>query len=294
MANMALTSIAMTYGLLAASLVALWLPPIRLSDKLALPLWPVLFAAACISAMLTAIVTPQAVLVLLGFALLCYAANKCPSPPLKVMLLFAAGAMTLALSLHRFAGFANPSLVTDVRLSPLSPPVTHHLNFDTSAAGLILFAAFCMPARSREDWRAVARQTPFILGTAIIVLLLGVAIGFVKVDFKFTSYTLIFFVTNLLFTCITEEAFFRGFLQEKLSHAMGRWNAGPFIALLIASLLFGIAHARGGPALIALASLAGLGYGYAYLRSGRIEAAILAHITLNTLHFVAFTYPRAL
>ena len=291
---MALTDIAVTYGFLAASLVALWLPPLRLSDKMMLPVWPVLFAAACISAMLSAIVAPQAVLVLLGFALLCYAANKCPSPPLKVVLLFAAGAMTLALALHRFAGFANPSLVTDVQLSPLSPPVTHHLNFDTSAAGLILFAAFCIPARSRQEWRDVGRQAPLILGTAIVVLLLGMAIGFVKVDLKLTSYTPIFFVTNLLFTCITEEAFFRGFLQQKLGLAMRRWKAGPIIALVIASVLFGIAHARGGPALIALASLAGLGYGYAYLRSGRIEAAILAHITLNTLHFVAFTYPRAL
>ena len=87
---MALTDIAVTYGFLAASLVALWLPPIRLSEKMTLPMWPVLFAAACISGMLTAIVSPKAVLVLLAFALLCYAANKCPSGPLKVILLVAA------------------------------------------------------------------------------------------------------------------------------------------------------------------------------------------------------------
>jgi membrane protease YdiL (CAAX protease family) len=179
-------------------------------------------------------------------------------------------------------------------LSPLSPPFTHRLNFDTSAAGLILFAFFCAPARSGEAWRAVARQTPIIVGTAAVVLLLGVAGGFVGVDVKLSHYTLVFFACNLLFTCITEEAFFRGFMQARLALAMKHWRAGPWIALLIAAVLFGLAHARGGPALIVLATIAGLGYGLAFLRSGRIEAAILAHITLNTLHFIAFTYPRAL
>ncbi len=40
-----------------------------------------------------------------------------------------------------------------------------------------------------------------------------------------------------------------------------------------------------------LAMLAGLGYGHAYLKSGRIEAAILGHFTLNGIHFIALSYP---
>ncbi len=291
---MTLAAIATTYGLLAASLIALWLPAIAINQRLSVPPWAMLFAAACISGMITGLVAPHAVAVLVAFAALCHVARSRPPGALKVVLMIAAGAITLLLSLHRFPGFVNPPLVVDMQLSALSPAFTHRLNFDTSAAGLILFAFFCVPARSRKEWADVARQAPVILGTAVVVLLLGVATGFVGVDLKFSHYTLVFFACNLLFTCITEEAFFRGFMQENLSLAMQRWRAGPYIALLIASVLFGVAHARGGPALIVLASIAGLGYGFAYLRSKRIEAAILAHITLNTLHFIAFTYPRAL
>ena len=294
MATMASAAITITYGLVAASLIALWFPAIAINRRVSTPPWALLFAAACTSGMLTGLVAPQAVAVLLAFAGLCHAARRCKAGVLKIFLMIAVGAMTLLLSLHRFPGFVNPPLVVDMQLSALSPAFTHRLNFDTSAAGLILFAYFCIPARSTKEWAAVARQYPAILGTAITVLALGAAAGFVGVDLKFSGYTLVFFACNLLFTCITEEAFFRGFVQEKLALAMQRWRAGPYLALLIASILFGVAHMRGGPALIVLASIAGFGYGYAYLRSKRIEAAILAHITLNTLHFIAFTYPRAL
>jgi membrane protease YdiL (CAAX protease family) len=40
-----------------------------------------------------------------------------------------------------------------------------------------------------------------------------------------------------------------------------------------------------------LATVAGIGYGYAYYQSGRIETAILTHFLLNAAHAVFFTYP---
>ncbi len=291
---MASTAIATTYGLLAAALVSLWIPAVPLNARLKLPIWPLLFAGACISGLITGLLSVSAVIALISFAGLCYVAREYRPGFAKVFLLVAVGVMTLALSLHRFAGFANPSLVKNLIIGVNAPPFTHILNFDTSAAGLILFAFFCTPARTRGQWRDVAKQYPVILGTALVVLMLGLAVGFVDLDPKFTAYTLVFIGSNLLFTCITEEAFFRGFMQQKLSVAMARWKSGPYVALIIAAILFGIAHMRGGPVLIVLASIAGVGYGYAYLKSGRIEAAILAHVGLNALHFVAFTYPRAL
>jgi hypothetical protein len=108
----------------------------------------------------------------------------------KTLMLLATGAMTLALSLHRFPGFANPALVKGLQVSANAPPVTHHLNFDSIAARLILFVFFCVPARTRQEWCDVARQAPVILGTAVVVLLIGLALGFVKFDLKFPAYTL--------------------------------------------------------------------------------------------------------
>lgn len=40
-----------------------------------------------------------------------------------------------------------------------------------------------------------------------------------------------------------------------------------------------------------VATLASLGYGWAYQRSGRLEVAILAHFGLNLLHLTLFIYP---
>jgi membrane protease YdiL (CAAX protease family) len=40
------------------------------------------------------------------------------------------------------------------------------------------------------------------------------------------------------------------------------------------------------------ATVAGLGYGWAFLRTGRIEAAIAVHFAVNAVHFLLFAYPR--
>ena len=289
------TPILLTYGLLALAVLSTWCAPIKLPGKVALPPWTLLLVAAFVTGRHYGLLSWLAGAPLLGLAALAYAGKRQRGGWPKALLLVAAGAITLALSLHRFPGFVNPALVTELRLSALSPPFTHRLNFDTAAAGLILFGVLCVQARTREQWRAVGQSAAVMLGTPALVLAAGLTFGFVALDLKWNGYTPIFLAANLLFTCVTEEAFFRGLIQHQLGNAMGRWRqAGPYLAVLIAAVLFGIAHARGGAALIALATLAGVGYGYAYLRSKRIEAAILTHFALNALHFVAFTYPRAI
>lgn len=269
-----------TYGLLALTVLSLWRPA----------RWPwilmLVLAAAC--GRYFALVGNQALLALAAFGFLAWCASQAKGGALRVVLLTLTALMALALSLHRFPGFVNPALVSELRLSANAPAFTHRLNFDTIAAGIILFGLFCKPARSKRDWQAVAAQWPLIAGTPVLVLAAGLALGFVAFDVKFSAYTPVFLLCNLLFTCVTEEAFFRGFLQEQFS------KAGPYVALLLTSVLFGIAHFRGGPVYVVLATVAGLGYGYAYLRSKRIEAAIFTHIAVNGLHFVAFSYPKLL
>jgi hypothetical protein len=62
--------------------------------------------------------------------------------------------------------------------------------------------------------------------------------------------------------------------------------------VVASALLFGLAHAGGDIKWVALATLAGVGYGAAYAKTRRIEAPILAHFLLNAAHFVLMTYPR--
>ncbi|WP_167236729.1 CPBP family intramembrane glutamic endopeptidase [Massilia genomosp. 1] len=281
-----------TYGLLALAVCSLWLAPVKLRPGWRVAPWLCLLVLACASGVATGLLSLQAIAAIAVLGALAYAARNCQSGPLQVLLMVAMGCMMLALSMHRFPGFVNPPLVTDLLISAAAKPVTQRLNFDTAAAGLILFALFCVPARSRGQWREVGRHYWIILGTPLLVLAVGLLVGYVDVDFKLFAYTPLFIALNLLFTCVTEEAFFRGLIQGQLTRALGRWKAGPLIAMCVAALLFGLAHARGGWLFVGLATLAGLGYGYAYLRSQRIETAILTHLALNSIHFLAFTYPR--
>lgn len=282
-----------TFGLLAASICAVWIQPLQVGKWVSVPLWIVLFLASITSGLMAGYLTWPAIMSLAIFGTTAYAAkNLDVHRPLRFVLLLVTGAMALALSMHRFPGFVNPALVENMKFSLDAHPITHHVNFDKISVGLILMVLFCNPARRLVEWKDIVRRTiPVAAATLLLVLGLAVIVGYVKIDVKMTSYTAIFIVTNLLFTCVTEEAFFRGFMQEQLMRGMSGWRGGAVLAAAISAVLFGIAHIMGGPWLVLLAAIAGLCYAYAYLLVRRVEAAILTHFSLNAVHFVAFTYP---
>lgn len=60
---------------------------------------------------------------------------------------------------------------------------------------------------------------------------------------------------------------------------------------MLASLMFGLAHFKGGISYVMLATVAGVGYGFVYQKTKRIESSILVHFAVNTIHFLFFTYP---
>mgnify|MGYP003431169112 FL=1 len=95
---------------------------------------------------------------------------------------------------------------------------------------------------------------------------------------------------NLLLVTLVEEALFLGYLQGGLSRRLKHLRYGEHLDLLIASLLFGLAHWGAGWEWVLLATLAGVGYGMAY-RFGGLAAAIAPHFGLSLLHFGLFTYP---
>nr|WP_286742953.1 CPBP family intramembrane glutamic endopeptidase [Aquabacterium sp. UBA2148] len=55
--------------------------------------------------------------------------------------------------------------------------------------------------------------------------------------------------------------------------------------------LFGLVHLAGGPKMAALATIVGLGSGWVFARTGRIETAVLTHFSVNAAHLLAFSYP---
>ena len=92
------------------------------------------------------------------------------------------------------------------------------------------------------------------------------------------------FLGMLWVVALREEFLFRGLLQE--------WFDSP-VGLVMVSLVFGLAHLpfRGFPnwRFAILATVAGLFYGRAYLKTGSIRAAMVAHALTNVTWKVFFS-----
>jgi hypothetical protein len=286
--------LAPAFGALALAVVSLWLPvpPLRGQRDWA---WCAGLLLACAAGKATGVLDASGFAATFFYAALAMRARASERLWIRIPLLVLTGLCAFGFALHRFPGFHNPVLAEGVVVSPGAAPFTLHANFDTAVAGIVLMGVFCAPIRERGAWLPMLRRTaPVLAATLAVVLGAGWMSGYVRPDIKWTPLAPWFLAINLLFTCVTEEAFFRGFILGGLARGMARWRYGSALAVAVSTLLFGLAHARGGAALVVLAALAGLGYAAAYLRSGRIEGAILTHFALNAVHFVAFTYPALL
>ena len=284
----------LSFVLLALAIAAVWLPPRSLGDR-PLPPWTLVFAAACAAGALASprVLAPAALASLGVLAAIAWAGVAAPRRRCAFIAL--AALLALAMSLHLLPGFHAVGLFHDLRLTPDAAPFVLALNFDKGAAGLLLLAAFSPRARS---WRQFASQLPAIalacVATAAVSIGIAVAAGYVRFEPKWDAAAPAFLAANLLFTCVAEEAFARGVIQEGLmrladrrGHPGWRW-----LAIAVSTAVFGLAHAGGGAIWMLVATIAGLGYALVYARTRTIEGAILVHFAVNAAHFIGFTYPR--
>lgn len=283
----------LTFLLLAAAVFSVWLPRLRLSaaSEEGVALWPMLLTAATATGIAEGFVQWHGAAVIAIMVALAALSRRVLDRRVRVVSTGVVMILALALALHTVPGFNNPTLVAGTRLSPNTSPYTLWLSFDKASAGLVLLAFYSPRCATRAHWLVVLRSTAVVLPvTALAVFGVAAMIGYVSWAPKLPEFTLGFLGANLLFTCVAEEAFFRGMVQRWIAaHGRGNWHMRATIVLSAA--MFAAAHAAGGPLLVAFAALAGLGYALAFEFSERIEAAILTHFGINTLHFLLFTYP---
>ncbi len=262
------------------------------SSTLAAWAWLIPAVLAVVMAAADGVIAPSGVLLLAVLGAACGAAAGAASPALRrgahaIMFVVAAGLM-----LHALPGFHNPVAVHRVVLGPASTPYTKYLNFDKGMAGLLLLAVYLpqLPARDEGTRHAGAFAWRFALVTAV-VLALSVAANFVQPQPKAPDWWPLWVWSMVFLTALPEEVVFRGVVQTWLQTRLQSWPHGNLTALVIAGVLFGIAHAAGGVVYVCLSTVAGIGYGWIYARTRSIAAAILAHAGLNAVHFFLFTYP---
>jgi membrane protease YdiL (CAAX protease family) len=273
-----------TIGALLSTVVALWLPPWWL--------WIAGASATILAGYVAGILEGPAGLafLLLAFALLRFRARTGVA---RAAFATVAILVVAVLFLHVGPGFHNPVVLRDVVLSPGALPYSQYANVDKGLAGVLLLGTLGFARISPAvGWRAaLGRAAPIALATLAVVMAASLALGFVRFEPRWTPIFWVWAPINLLVTCASEEAFFRGFLQREIARDLRGRRHGEAAAVAICALLFGLAHAAGGWRYVLLATLAGAGYGAACQRSGRIEPAILTHFAVNATHFLLFTYP---
>jgi membrane protease YdiL (CAAX protease family) len=282
-----------TFALLALAILALWLggddrAPVRRRDA-----WLLFLAGSLVAALTSGVVRPVGLVWVAVVATATHALGRRQVAGWQrhvAQVIFVAVAAGLAF--HRLPGFNNPRVIDAVRFSADAIPYTLYLNYDKALAGLFVLGWCHTRIFTGREWRTMLMMAaPWSAGLIGLVMVLSLAAGYVRFDPRFPAETWLWLIVNLGLTCMAEEALFRGFVQAQLQRAWQHFAAGRWLALGVAAVLFGVAHAAGGATYVALATFAGLGYGWVYQRTGRIEASILTHFTLNAAHFFFFTYP---
>jgi membrane protease YdiL (CAAX protease family) len=212
-------------------------------------------------------------------------------PPWISALLF--GGLALFLALSPPAGFLRVPVVEGVVLSPGAKPWSLGVGFPNVVTGIFILGILHQEhARSwRELGEILKRVAPVFLVTVAAVMVCTLALGYVRLDPKWTPLFLVWAIANLFFSCMAQEAFFRGFVQRELAALGSNRTRAAWIAISATAVLFGLAHLGGGWKYALASTLAGLGYGWAYHRTQRVEGAMAVHFGLNATHFLLFTYP---
>ena len=197
----------------------------------------------------------------------------------------------IALAAHLLPGFNNLQVLSNVEKSINSMPFTLYLNFDKP---MILFVLLMLSPALLISQKPIIlfkahnslRLSALVVLVFILLFSLAILLSLIKYDPQLPSWWWLFALNNLLLTCIIEEVFFRGFIQQKLTRLIN-----PLTGLILTSLLFGIAHFSGGFNYMLVATLAGFLYGLVYLNTGKIWYAISLHFCFNMIHLALFTYP---
>jgi uncharacterized protein len=278
----------LSYGFLYLSVLLLWHPGRR-----TVPNWGIALSLSVLLGLISHLLDPVAIIpiTLLAFAAYYSQAEKC-----RALVRWMAGITVIILSAglatHQFPGFHNLNVLDHVYISKDALPYTFYLNFDKTVVGIFILGFSYQLISERSEWNLLFKKIAVKLPVVIFVTIcMAFALGFVTFDFKIPNDIFIWAITNLLFVCVAEEALFRTFIQKNLSLAMRKIKYGDCFAVLITAMLFGLVHYPGGIKFAVLATVAGLGYGWVYAFTRRVEASIVTHFGLNLVHILFFTYP---
>jgi|SRR5476649_165322 len=198
--------------------------------------------------------------------------------------------LAAALSGHWMPGFFSGKVIDAIRFTPDALPFSMYLNLDKPLIGVWILLACPWVLPRVPALQSLKITVLALVATSAVCMTTAVLLGLIAWTPKWPEQSGIWLLNNLLLVTLTEELLFRGYIQGGLERLFKKLPYGGVLAIVGASVFFGLVHVGAGWQWALLAGLAGLGYGLAY-RAGGLQAAVLTHLGLNLLHFGLFTYP---
>jgi hypothetical protein len=136
-------------------------------------------------------------------------------------------------------------------------------------------------------WRDVRSALLGLSVYALVGVPLGLVIGFLEFEPHVPDggELLAGILAGYLLVALIEEVLFRGIIQNLLSKRLRR----PWVGLGVSAFIFGLAHLNnstpGFPVpnwgYVLMATLAGLAYGWVWMRTGKVTASAITHMLVN-------------
>ncbi|BCD92415.1 CAAX amino protease [Francisella halioticida] len=272
-----------TYILIGFSLATLWFKKYKKIGE-------ILFCLSLVLAIISGIINYTGTLIIALSAILIYLNFRHKSQKIATVILFIITTIFLLLNyIHILPGFNNICIIKKTHISLDAIPFTLYLNYNSLVLTyLILLFSSEINLLNKLNKILPTLKSGFLYGLIAVLILLPISytFSFIRYDFKLTNYTLIFIFVNLIFTCIPEEIFWRGFIQTKV-----QTYTNPIVSVSIISSIFALIHILfAGIFFAILAFIASIIYGLAYIKTKKIEVSIICHYLVNIGQFIFFTY----
>jgi len=220
-------------------------------------LWPLLLGGTLVTGIIYNTIDIVGITCITIFLAMPFYTNKTPNKSIKAVISALVIISCIALAAHLIPGFNNFQVLSNATKGIHSTPFSLYLNFDKPLILFILLLLYPAILINNKPVTLFKKLNSLRLSAIVVfsfILLFGLAtlLSLINYEPQLPSWWLLFALNNLLLTCVVEEVFFRGFIQQKLANLLN-----PLSGLIIASFLFGIAHYSGGFNYVIVATLAG-------------------------------------
>lgn len=193
-----------------------------------------------------------------------------------------------ALAAHLLPGYTPWQAWAPRYVSSDGPLFSLYLSWDKALVAITLAVWWWHQPRP-APWLNTDKVLVVSVATVALVPLLALSMGLVTLRLKWPEQIWLWLLINFGVSVLAEELLFRAWLQRSLVLRFGTVSG-----VGASAVLFGLTHLPLGWSFALIATLAGLGYGLAFLISGRLRTALALHAAVNLIHLLCLSYPLRL